>query len=385
MEDILGIPVIPVVYAKLGYISLNEFLKNNNADRKSFKKKAQEFLKTKVKSDTLYNTINLLWYGSYKIYYFLYFFLSLFIKKQTTIQPESGDVLLFADALWQPIYGKYFWSFIKQLHSKNAFFIPFIYDIIPISDTEFTGHIMTKKFSRSFDNAVKYADHIITISKSEKKIIGDHLKSLDINKNIAHFYLGSDIKKGDGMLIRNSLRNFQGKQYFLVIGTIEPRKNQKFIMDVFEQYIWGKGFGKSLVICGKVGWKMSGLIDRIENSSYLNDKLFMFNNLNDSELDFLYRHAHALIFASEREGFGLPLVEAINKGLPVIVSDIDIFREVGGNYPIYFKLHNKNSLFNAIKELENGEGRNQKESSFKILTWDESVEMLCDILRRVGH
>ncbi len=386
MEGILGIPVIPVVFTKYGYIGLDEFLKNNNGNGESLKKKAQRFLDSKVKNDVLESMIKLLWYESSRIYYFLDFLLSRFRKEQTKIRHQNGDALLILDASWMSVRTtRYLWAFIKQLHAENSFFIPLIHDIIPIDNARFCALATVKRFNRSFDNVAKYADHIITVSKSEKKIIENHLKSLNIKKNIEYFYLGSNINNSNDMPIRDSLKKFRDKKYFLTIGTIEPRKNFGFVLDVFEQYAWNNNFDKSLVICGKIGWKMRKLINRIENSSYLNDKLFMFNDLNDSELDFLYEHAHALIFASEREGFGLPLVEAINKGLPVIVSDIDIFREVGGNYPIYFKSNDKNSLFNAIKTLENGTDCKQRELSSDVLTWDESVEMLCSVLRDFMH
>ncbi len=383
MEDILGIPVIPVVLTKSGYIGLDEFLRNNNDNGKSLKEKARKFLASKVKNDVLNSIIKLLWYESSGIYYFLDFLLSRFRKKQTKIRHQNGDALLVIDASWMSVHTtRYLWAFIKQLHVENSFFIPLIYDIILINNTGFFELATVKKFNKSFNNVVKYADHIITISKSEKKIIENHLKSLNTKKNIEYFYLGSNINNSNDMPIRDSLKKFRDKKYFLTVGTIEPRKNLGFVLDVFEQYAWNNGLDKSVVICGKVGWKMRRLINRIENSSYLNDKLFMFNDLNDSELDFLYGHAHALIFASEREGFGLPLVEAINKGLPVIASDIDIFREVGGNYPVYFKLNDKNSLFNAIKTLDNGTDCKQKGlPNNKVLTWDESIEMLCDVLR----
>ncbi len=387
MESILGIPVIPVVFTKSGYIGLDEFLKNNNnGNGDSLKKKARSFLASKVKNDTLNNIIKLLWYESSGIYYSLDFLLSRFRKKQTKIRHQNGDVLLVIDAFWMSVHTtRYLWAFIKQLHAENSLFIPLMYDIIPIDNTGFCELATVKKFNKSFNNAAKYADHIITISKSEKKIIENHLKSLNIKKNIEYFYLGSNINSSNDMPIRDSLKKFRDKKYFLTIGTIEPRKNIGFVLDVFEQYAWNNGFDKSLVICGKIGWKMRGLINHIENSSYLNDKLFMFNDLNDSELDFLYEHAHALIFASEREGFGLPLVEAINKGLPVIVNDIDVFREVGGDYPVYFKLNDKNSLFNAVKTLENGTGCKQRGLSSDVLTWDESIEMLCSVLKGFMH
>ena len=95
------------------------------------------------------------------------------------------------------------------------------------------------------------------------------------------------------------------------------------------------------------------MLKKIENSPYLGKKLFIFNDLSDEELDFLYKNCDAVICASKREGFGLPLVEAAFCGKKVLSCDIPVFREIGEKYPVfsYFKAQ-KSGLVKVIKEFE---------------------------------
>ena len=127
---------------------------------------------------------------------------------------------------------------------------------------------------------------------------------------------------------------------WLVVGTIEPRKNHSFILDVFEE-LWDQGRQDKLVIIGRIGWKCDQVIARMQSHPELEHKLFFFADASDDELLYSYRNSQGLIFASYVEGFGLPIVEAMASKLRVFCSEIPVFREVGGTYPSYFALEDK--------------------------------------------
>ena len=81
-------------------------------------------------------------------------------------------------------------------------------------------------------------------------------------------------------------------------------------------------------------------------------RLFMFNEVNDKSLEFAYSNARALVFPSYAEGFGLPLVEAMQRGLPAMASDIPVFREIGGEFMAYFDVADPQSLVELILAFE---------------------------------
>jgi alpha-1,2-rhamnosyltransferase len=107
-----------------------------------------------------------------------------------------------------------------------------------------------------------------------------------------------------------------------------------------------------LCIAGRIGWKCDALLARVRNHAELNKRLFMFNDLSDTSLEHAYSHASALVFPSWVEGFGLPLVEAMQRGLPAMGSDIPIFREIGGEFMAYFDLEEPQSLADLVTEFE---------------------------------
>jgi len=138
---------------------------------------------------------------------------------------------------------------------------------------------------------------------------------------------------------------------FLMVSTIEPRKNHDYLLDAFD-HAWANGSKARLCIAGRIGWKCDTLLARIRHHPELNRRLFMFNDLSDTSLEHAYAHASALVFPSFVEGFGLPLVEAMQRGLPAMGSDIPVFREIGGEFMAYFDLQAPQSLADLVQSFE---------------------------------
>lgn len=137
----------------------------------------------------------------------------------------------------------------------------------------------------------------------------------------------------------------------MAVSTIEPRKNHSYLLDAFE-LLWAQQSPVRLCIIGRVGWKCDDLIKRIEGHPEFGRRLFMFNQLDDAGLEYAYARAKALVSCSHDEGFGLPLVEAMQRGLPVMGSDIPVFHEVGGEYMAYFDLQAPQSLADVVTRFE---------------------------------
>ena len=94
------------------------------------------------------------------------------------------------------------------------------------------------------------------------------------------------------------------------------------------------------------------IVQRIRTHAENGNRLFMLNYVNDHELAYCYDHAKALIFPSSHEGFGLPIVEALNRKLAVMASDIPVHREVGANRCVYFSLDSPENLAQLIIQYE---------------------------------
>ena len=113
----------------------------------------------------------------------------------------------------------------------------------------------------------------------------------------------------------------------------------------------------------------------------------MFNSLSDTELDYYYKHSKALLSPSLAEGFGLPIIEALNQGLPVLASDIPIHREVGNDFCTYFDVNKPDNLAKIIINIEKTGKMPQVRSSkeYKAITWKDSCKDLFSQVKILGN
>jgi glycosyltransferase involved in cell wall biosynthesis len=124
--------------------------------------------------------------------------------------------------------------------------------------------------------------------------------------------------------------------YFVVLGTVEPRKNHLLLLHLWRQLALEYGeAAPRLVIIGQRGWECEQVVDMLERCAPLSGHVMELSSCGDQELSTWLRHACALLFPSFAEGFGMPLVEAMALKLPVIASDLPVLHESGGNIPEY--------------------------------------------------
>jgi glycosyltransferase involved in cell wall biosynthesis len=124
--------------------------------------------------------------------------------------------------------------------------------------------------------------------------------------------------------------------YFVVVGTIEARKNIAFLLHLWRQWTIDGGRPRArLVVVGRRGWESENAIDLLDRSMALAATVVEVAELGDPGMAALLRGARALLAPSLVEGFGLPIAEALALGVPVIASDIEAFREVGGMFAEY--------------------------------------------------
>lgn len=282
----------------------------------------------------------------------------------------SDDIIFFADSFWNTETRKTIAAY------GDATKLLLLYDIIPIHRPELCDDVHVATFTRNFEEVVEHVAGIITISCSEIDSVQAFLAARgkkDPALQLDYYYLGGDFAPVQQVAeqVRDEVRQAMSTHStFLMVGTVEPRKNHAFVLNAFEE-LWRRGEDISLCIVGKPGWKCSDLLQRIRSHTHLGSGLFYFQDANDQELAYCYEHCTAVVFASVAEGFGLPLVEAMSYGRNVLASDIPVFREIGGEYPIYFPLDDVKVLERCIHEYS--QGRYEQRPPRQWLTWDESV------------
>jgi len=275
------------------------------------------------------------------------------------IEPGAGDSLLlmeFPDADRREL--------IQRAQDAGVRMVALVYDLIPLKKPSY--FINPENFIKWFDWISVNANRVITISASVAKEFGDAYPSAA--SKVHHFHLGGDFVAPPDFA---ALPMPPG--YFLMVGTIEPRKGYQIALDAFER-LWSDGVNVSLVIVGRPGWLTDQLVTRLASHKEKGRRLLWMDDANDAQLEAAYRGAKALIAASEAEGFGLPLVEAMLRGVPVFASDLGVFREVGGNLCHYFPAKDAVALAELVRSSA-GQPR-QDVSSFRWISWDESTRRL---------
>jgi alpha-1,2-rhamnosyltransferase len=138
-----------------------------------------------------------------------------------------------------------------------------------------------------------------------------------------------------------------GAPLFACVGTLEPRKNHGFLLDGFER-AWSAGSPARLLLLGDPGWECRELLARLSAHPERERRLFVRHRADDVLLARVYAAASALVYVSKAEGFGLPIVEALHAGLPVLASDVPAHREAGGEFARYVALADPAPLAEAI-------------------------------------
>jgi alpha-1,2-rhamnosyltransferase len=270
------------------------------------------------------------------------------------MEPQSGDVLVLLDSSWHAD----FFPVAERLQKDGIGIVSVIYDLIPLTHPQFCDEGLVLVFEQWFDWIARTADGFIAISKT----ISDQVRSevqWRLGRDMAeqrwfdYFHLGSELDQANpGAVVRQDVQRVcKARSVYLMVSTIEPRKNHVYLLNAFE-HLWAEGIDVALCFVGKIGWKTEKLIERIRQHPQLNTRLFMFNDLSDRELEYCYSHSRALVFPSYVEGFGLPLVEAMQRGLPAMSSDIPVFREIGGDSMAYFGLAEPESLCRLVRRFE---------------------------------
>ena len=198
------------------------------------------------------------------------------------------------------------------------------------------------------------------------------------------FHHGADLQaslpsKGMPDNAQESLAKMRSHPSFLMVGTIEPRKGHRQAFDAMEQ-LWADGVEANLVIVGQKGWMVDDLVERIEQHPEHHNRLFWLQAISDEMLEEVYRTTHALLAASEGEGFGLPLIEAAKHGLPIIARDIPVFREVAGEHAYYFRGESPQALADALRAWLSLGDAIPASASMPWLTWKQSSRQLLDFV-----
>ena len=206
-----------------------------------------------------------------------------------------------------------------------------VHDLIPITHPEFCRAGEDERHAARMRNVLACAAGIIGNSQSTL----DELEAfataqgMGVPPYLPAWISGNDVPDTSPAAEMNRL-------YYIVVGTIEGRKNHVLLLQLWRNLIQRLGnAAPRLLIVGQRGWEAEHAHAMLDRNALLKGHVRELGNIDDAELARLIAGSRALLMPSFAEGFGLPIVEALQLGVPVICSDLPAFREIAGEIPLF--------------------------------------------------
>ena len=281
----------------------------------------------------------------------------------------------FLIKVFRKIRYKYFHktSGFSELPEKAVFFSPYyelpeeikgnseikkvllVHDLISFRLPELFEESNRNDVRKSIQSIDQYTT-LVCVSKSTKKDlkeffpkIKNSVRIIPLAANKRLFYRVENKAKIDFTLKKYGIPN---RPYLLSLSTLEPRKNIETTIKAFNKLLKEHHeINASLVLVGTLGWNYNTIFNEILNSNTIKDKLIVTGFVEDSDLATLYSGATGFVYPSLYEGFGLPQLEAMQCGVPVVVSNTSSIPEVVGDAGIYIKPMDKIAIKDAMEIL----------------------------------
>ena len=237
--------------------------------------------------------------------------------------------------------------------------------------------------------SMKAAAAIITLSESSKR---DILKHFPVHESLIHsIHLASDemfFKSPASGAVEGFLKKADIKRpYILAVSSLHPRKNIRRLIEAFGMAIKHRGLSHHLVVAGKAHWKESEITAAVRQFG-LASRITFAGYVSDSDLPLLYRGADAFVYPSLYEGFGIPVLEAMACGVPVICSNTSSLPEAAGKAAAMFDPEDTHSLSKALIDVLGNQAEASRLRALGIqharsFSWSKTAAETLSVYRKV--
>ncbi|WP_199100491.1 glycosyltransferase family 1 protein [Dyella sp. ASV21] len=259
------------------------------------------------------------------------------------VSPAAGDTYVGLD--WAAETMTATEPLLREWHRHGVGMHFVVHDLLPLSLPQAFHPFSRELFLNWLQRASGVADEFHCVSQATAVDLRNWLAGAHMTfqfgqpPRVRNFHLGVEITVNQTQateLPAALAQAMAARPSLLMVGTLEPRKAHTQALDALER-LWAWGQDVNLIIVGHHGWLVEELVRRLEKHTEKNQRLFWLNDVDDSVLETIYGRASALLAPSLGEGFGLPLIEAAHRRLPIIARDLPVFREIMGDYPHYFR------------------------------------------------
>jgi glycosyltransferase involved in cell wall biosynthesis len=221
--------------------------------------------------------------------------------------------------------------YADRLRKSGARLVCVVHDLIPITHPEYCRPGRRERHIQRMRNVARFASGVVVNSHYTMQTLEAFCRESRLKPpRTVVAPLGINLPSlAQGRVPVN-------EPYFVVLGNIEPRKNHWMLLQLWRRLIDHRGApAPRLFVVGQRAWECENVVDLLERCEQLRGFVVEHPSCGDEELVNTLRHARALLYPSFVEGFGLPIAEALSLGVPVIASDLSVFREFAGDVPEY--------------------------------------------------
>lgn len=276
---------------------------------------------------------------------------------------------------------------LPRLTASGVTVMTMVHDVMPVMFPQWFAARQVEAFSQWLDAHLNDSRMFITNSKRTstdlERLAGE--RGIDLDGSMVQVTLGADFS---GTAPKPITLPSQITRFLLIVGTIEPRKNHQLVLDAWER-LAPDDPGLGLVLVGKEGWMVDELIERIRTHPRFNRTLLWLGGIDDSELTWLYQNAFVTVVPSLYEGLGVPVIEALLNGCPVICSTGGALPEAGGGFAELVDPDDTDGLVRLLEQHMNDEDHHDRTieriRSYEPPNWETTTLQTAAAIRTVAR
>ena len=335
------------------------------------------FILPKAHSQTIIKRV-LLW--DHRLYKEIILLIIKGIFKAEKSTPKERYFLLKIDQ-----NGMKYSNYFSQLHHMGIKTLVMLHDLFPITYPEYSDPNYAIQFEHNIQLSLKNAVGIICVSKSTQNSVTQYVHS---NNLTCPPTIAASLAPGFQPRASLQIPPIIKSPYFVIISTIVTRKNHLLLLHIWRKLVDKLGEKTpKLVIIGKRSSECTSTLAMLDRCQQVRQYVIEVT-ATDQELHHYLAHATALLFPTFAEGYGLPLIEALGINVPVLSSNLAIFREIAQDIPDYLDPIDGVGWMQMIMDYaqENSprrEAQLQRLAQFKMPTWEEHFNKVDSFLKQL--
>jgi glycosyltransferase involved in cell wall biosynthesis len=260
-----------------------------------------------------------------------------------------------------------------------------IYDLFVIKYPEYFPPRWRRLLGRGLEIVLSRARLLLAISQSTADDLTAILRPGDDRVRAIPLGVDPPPQTAPGAVEAMKEKYHLPERYLLYVGTREPRKNLERLLDAYQILSAGDAAGTGLVLAGPPGWGT----DELEARALSLPGVRLVGFVPTADLDLLYKGAHALAYPSIEEGFGLPVLEAMTRGVPVVTSDTPSLREIAAGAALLVDPFDTRALAEALREACEDAGRRAElvkrgRERAGLYRWEETARLTREAYREAA-